>query len=57
MPAMALAAAGFVAIGLWAFAVSGAYELIVIGLLALGLLMLAERERRGFASRSQAGRE
>ena len=56
-PAMAVAACCFLIVGMWDYAVSGAYKLIVIGTLVLGFLVLAERQRRAFASKSQPEQE
>lgn len=48
--AIALASGGFLAIGIWAYAIAGRYELIVIGMVGFGLLVIAERQRRVFAA-------
>ena len=50
MVAMALASVGFLAIGIWAYAIAGRYELIMIGMVSFGLLVVAERQRRAFAA-------
>jgi hypothetical protein len=52
---VALAVTLFIATGVWEYVVSGRYKLIVIGMLALGLLMIADRQRRASASGSTVG--
>jgi uncharacterized membrane protein len=54
-PLLAIAFSSFLAVGLWAYAISGAYNLIVIGTLGLGLVAIAERQRRAFAATKSTG--
>ena len=44
--AMGIAVAALLGVGAWDYAVSGAWKLIAVGMLALAFLLLAEKQRR-----------
>ena len=48
--AIAVASGGFVAVGIWEYAIAGTFELIVIGIVGCVFLAIAERQRRAIAA-------